>query len=185
MKHFFIGALLLLCGTVTGCNQLAEFSISEDIINHYLAKNIKYSKKIKIYGIANASVNLTNLSTKIGQVEPNKIIITTIAKINLKMLLTSTHAEVFLAITSLPYFDVTTGGIYLKELMISDYKITPKKISSTIKSILPIISNLLKIYFDKNPIYLLEEENKVEWLTKKFFKKLEVKPGKLVLTLAK
>ncbi|MGP1932956.1 MAG: lipoprotein [Arsenophonus sp. ET-YP4-MAG3] len=186
MKQFFIGVLLLLCGIIIGCNQLAEFSVTEDIINQYLEKNIKYSKKIEIYGVANANLNLTNFSVKIGQIEPNKIIITTVAEINLKTLLSSTDAEVFFAITSLPYFDATTGAIYLKELIISDYKITPKKISSTIKSILPIINNLLKIYFDKNPIYLLQEEkNKVEWLTKKILKKLEVKPGKLIITLIK
>ncbi|MFS1539682.1 MAG: hypothetical protein ACL7BU_14475 [Candidatus Phlomobacter fragariae] len=45
MKHFLAGALLLLCGVITGCDQLTEFSISEDTINHYLAKHTNYSKK--------------------------------------------------------------------------------------------------------------------------------------------
>lgn len=149
MKHFFVGALLLLSGVIAGCDQLTEFSISEDTINNYLSKHTHYSKKIGIAGLADASIDLANLATQIGRTEPNKITLTGVAKIKLETLLGSTHAEVSLAITSLPYFDVATGAIYLKELTISDQKITPEKMSSTITTILPIVNNSLKAYFEK------------------------------------
>ncbi|MGP1959966.1 MAG: lipoprotein [Arsenophonus sp. NC-TX2-MAG3] len=184
MKHFFTGTLLLLCGFIAGCNQLTEFNISEDNINHYLAKHIHYSKKIGIIGIANANIDIANLSTQIGQIEPNKITLTGIAKIKIKTLLCSTHAEVSLSITSLPYFDVASGAIYLKELIISNNKIIPEKITSIISPIIPILNNSLKSYFEKNPVYLLQpEKNKAEALAKKIVKGLEVKPGKLVISL--
>lgn len=184
MKHFFAGALLLLCGVIAGCDQLTEFSISEDSINHYLAKHTHYSKNIGIVGLADTSIDLANLSAQIGRTEPNKITLMGVAKINLETLFGSTQAEVSLAITSLPYFDVDTGAIYLKQLEISDYKIIPKKMASTITPILPIINNSLKAYFEKNPVYLLQaEKNKAEALAKKIAKGLEVKPGKLVIPL--
>ncbi|MFP3013448.1 MAG: lipoprotein [Arsenophonus sp. NC-QC1-MAG3] len=184
MKHFFTGTLLLICGLIAGCNQLTEFSISEDNINHYLAKHIHYSKKIGITGIANASIDLANLSTQIGRIEPNKITLTGIANIKIKTLLGSTYAEVSLSITSLPYFDIASGAIYLKELIISDNKITPEKITSTISPIILILNNSLKSYFEKNPVYLLQpKKNKTEALAKKIVKGVEVRPGKLVISL--
>ncbi|MGP1956185.1 MAG: lipoprotein [Arsenophonus sp. NC-PE1-MAG3] len=184
MKHFFIGTLLLLCGVIAGCNQLTEFSISEDKINYYLAKHTHYNKKIGVTGLANTSIDLANLSTQIGRIEPNKITLTGVAKIKIKTLLGSTHAEVSLAITSLPYFDITSGAIYLKELIISDNKIIPEKITSTIAPIIPILNKSLKSYFEKNPVYLLQpEKNKAEALAKKIIKGFEVKPGKLVISL--
>ncbi|MGP1958941.1 MAG: lipoprotein [Arsenophonus sp. NC-CH8-MAG3] len=184
MKHFFTATLLLLCGVIVGCNQLTEFSITEDNINHYLTKHTHYSKKIGITRLATTSIDLVNLSTQIGRIEPNKITLTGVAKIKIKTLLGSTHAEVSLAITSLPYFDVASGAIYLKEIIISDNKITPEKITSIIVPIIPILNNLLKTYFEKNPVYLLQpEKNKAEALVKKIVKGLEVKPGKLIILL--
>lgn len=184
MKHFFIVALLSLCGVIAGCDQLTEFSISEDTINNHLAKHTHYSKKIGIAGLADATIDLANLSTQIGRAEPNKITLMGVAKINLETLFGSTQAEVSLTITSLPYFDVNTGAIYLKQLEISDHKITPEKMASTISPILPIVNNSLKAYFEKNPVYLLQpEKSKAEALAKKIAKGLEVKPGKLVIPL--
>ncbi|WGL99534.1 lipoprotein [Arsenophonus sp. aPb] len=184
MKHFFTAALLLLCGVIAGCDQLTEFSISEDTINNYLIKHTHYSKKIGIAGLADASIDLANLSAQIGRTEPNKITLMGVAKINLETLFGSTQAEVSLAITSLPYFDVKTGAIYLKQLEISDHKITPEKMASTISPILPIVNNSLKAYFEKNPVYVLQpEKSKAEALAKKIAKGLEVKPGKLVIPL--
>lgn len=184
MKHFFTAALLLLCGVIAGCDQLTEFNISEDTINNYLIKHTHYSKKIGIAGLADASIDLANLSAQIGRTEPNKITLTGVAKINLETLFGSTQAEVSLAITSLPYFDVDTGTIYLKQLEISDHKITPEKMASTISPILPIVNNSLKNYFEKNPVYLLQpEKSKAEALAKKIAKGLAVKPGKLVIPL--
>lgn len=181
MKHFFTAVLLLLCGVIAGCDQLTEFNISEDTINNYLIKHTHYSKKI---GLADASIDLANLAAQIGRTEPNKITLTGVAKINLETLFGSTQAEVSLAITSLPYFDVDTGAIYLKQLEISDHKITPEKMASTISPILPIVNNSLKTYFEKNPVYLLQpEKSKAEALAKKIAKGLEVKPGKLVIPL--
>lgn len=149
MSIFFAGALLLLFGIIAGCDQLTKFSISENTINHYLAKHTNYSKKIGIASIADASIYLSNLSAQIGLTEPNKITLTGVSKINLASPLGSTQAEVFLVITSLPYFDVKAGAIYLKELEISDYKITPEKMTTTISPILPITNNSLKAYFEK------------------------------------
>lgn len=180
MKHFFTAVLLLLCGMIAGCDQLTEFSISEDTINNYLTKHTHYSKKIGIAGLADAGIDLANLTAQIGRTEPNKITLMGVAKINLETLFGSTQAEVSLAITSLPYFDVESGAIYLKQLEISDHKITPEKMASTISPILPIVNNSLKAYFEKNPVYILQpEKSTAEALAKKIAKGLEVKPGKL------
>ncbi|MGP1924715.1 MAG: hypothetical protein ACTS73_07660 [Arsenophonus sp. NEOnobi-MAG3] len=66
---------------------------------------------------ADASINIGNIYTQIATSEPNKISLMggELAKIKLETLLGSMYAEVYLAITSsVPYFYVATGDIYLK-----------------------------------------------------------------------
>ncbi|WP_445493637.1 lipoprotein [Photorhabdus sp. SF281] len=184
MKKFFLGAVLLLAGLVSGCDQFKEFSISEELINGYLAKHVHYQKQIELHGIANADIELTELSSQIGRTEPDKIALTGQAKVNIASLLGPAKADMKLTLKAQPVFDPEKGAIFLKELEIVDYQITPEKMEKPINALLPYLNKSLSAFFDIHPVYVLKpDHSKAEAAAKKLAKGLEVKPGKFVIVL--
>ncbi len=75
MKSFFAAALVV-SGLLVGCNQLTQYTISEQEINQALEKRNNFSKDIGLPGIADAHIVLTNLVSQIGREEPNKVTLT-------------------------------------------------------------------------------------------------------------
>lgn len=75
MKVFFAAALVV-SGLLVGCNQLTQYTISEQEINQALEKRNNFSKDIGLPGIADAHIVLTNLVSQIGREEPNKVTLT-------------------------------------------------------------------------------------------------------------
>ena len=184
MKTSIFAAIFGLITILTGCSQLTEFSINEGQINRYLAKNVKYDNKVGISGVVDADIQLSNLTSEIGRSEPGKVAISGQSKISLDSLIGSAKAEIVLTLTSRPYFDATTGSIYLKELTISSYKVTPDNMDTTIAVVIPYLNSSLQTYFEHQPIYVLNPDNSVaEATAKKLAKGLEIKPGKLVIPL--
>ncbi|EQB99717.1 lipoprotein [Photorhabdus temperata] len=184
MRKFFLGAVLLLAGLVSGCDQFKDFSISEELINGYLAKHIHYQKQIELHGIANAEIELTELSSLIGRTEPDKIALTGQAKVNIASLLGPAKADMKLTLKAQPVFDPEKGAIFLKELEIVDYQITPEKMEKPINALLPYLNKSLSAFFDIHPVYVLKpDHSKAEAAAKKLAKGLEVKPGKFVIML--
>lgn len=184
MRHILLAATFGLITLLTGCNQFKEFSINEGLINDYLAKNVNYNHQVGLSGVVDADIQFFNLSTEIGRTEPNKIVLTGQAKITLDSLLGSTTAQVSLTLTSRPYFDVATGAIYLKDLTISSYKVTPENMDAPISAVLPYLNSSLQSFFEQQPVYVLNPDNSAaEATAKKLAKGLEVKPGKLVIPL--
>ncbi|MGV7961034.1 lipoprotein [Photorhabdus tasmaniensis] len=184
MKKFFLGAVLLLAGLVSGCDQFKDFSISEELINGYLAKHVHYQKQIELHGIANADIELTELSSQIGRTEPDKIALTGQAKVNIVSLLGPAKADMKLTLKAQPVFDPEKGAIFLKELEIVDYQITPEKMEKSINALLPYLNKSLSAFFDIHPVYVLKpDHSKAEAAAKKLAKGLEVKPGKFVIML--
>ncbi|NHB96666.1 lipoprotein [Photorhabdus stackebrandtii] len=184
MRKFFLGAVLLLAGLVSSCDQFKDFSISEELINGYLAKHVHYQKQIELHGIANADIVLTELSSQIGRTEPDKIALTGQAKVNIASLLGPAKADMKLTLKAQPVFDPEKGAIFLKELEIVDYQIIPEKMEKPINALVPYLNKSLSSFFDIHPVYVLKpEHSKAEAAAKKLAKGLEVKPGKFVIML--
>ncbi|MEQ1962428.1 lipoprotein [Xenorhabdus khoisanae] len=184
MRRFFLGAVLVLVGLISGCDQFKEVSISESLLNDYLLKKVHYQKQISIPGIAQANITLGDLTSQVGRQDPEKIELSTQAKVQLTSLLGATQADMKLTIRAKPVFNAEKRAIFIKNLEVVDYQTTPEKAATPMKALMPYLNTSLSEFFDIHPVYVLNpEKSKAESAAVKLAKGLEVKPGKLVINL--
>ncbi|MEG3112918.1 lipoprotein [Pantoea sp. T14] len=183
MKKAFLGLTALFIAVIlSGCNQLTQYTISEQEINQALQKRNNYEKDIGVAGLVNAHIVLNDLSSQIGREEPGKITLSGNAKINVSSLFGPQQADMQLKMKAQPFFDQQQGAIYLRDLEIVDAQVQPEKMASIMKTLTPYLNQSLKSYFNQKPAYVLSEDrSKAESLAKKFAKGLEVKQGQLVI----
>lgn len=183
MNKAFLGLTALFIAVIlSGCNQLTQYTISEQEINQALQKRNNYEKDIGVAGLVNAHIVLNDLSSQIGREEPGKITLSGNAKINVNSLFGPQQADMQLKMKAQPFFDQQQGAIYLRDLEIVDAQVQPEKMASIMKTLTPYLNQSLKSYFNQKPAYVLSEDrSKAESLAKKFAKGLEVKPGQLVI----
>lgn len=175
-KVFFFAAALVVSGLLVGCNQLTQYTISEQEINQALEKRNNFSKDIGLPGIADAHIVLTNLASQIGREEPNKVTLTGDAGLDMNSLFGSQKATMKLKLKALPVFDKEKGAIYLQEMEVVDATVTPEKMQSVLQTLLPYLNQSLRSYFNQRPAYVLREDSsKGEALAKKLAKGIEVK----------
>lgn len=181
-EKVFFAAALVVSGLLVGCNQLTQYTISEQEINQALEKRNNFSKDIGLPGIADAHIVLTNLVSQIGREEPNKVTLTGDARLNMNSLFGSQKATMKLKLKALPVFDKEKGAIYLQEMEVVDATVTPEKMQSVLQTLLPYLNQSLRSYFNQRPAYVLREDSsKGEALAKKLAKGIEVKPGEIVI----
>lgn len=182
MKKIILATVLVLTGLVIGCNQLTQYTVSEQEINQALAKRNNFSKDIGLPGVADAHIILTNLSSAIGREEPNKVTLTGDAKLDMTSLFGNQKANIKLKLKALPSFNKEQGAIYLQEMEIVDATVEPEKMQAVLQTIIPYLNQSLRSYFNQEPAYVLSEDNsKGESMAKKYAKGIEVKPGEIVI----
>ncbi|STR40037.1 lipoprotein yceB [Klebsiella michiganensis] len=81
MKKMFIAAALIVSGLLSACNQLTQYSVSEQEINQALQKRNHFAKDIGLPGVADAHIELQNLTSAIGREEPNKVTLSGVANL--------------------------------------------------------------------------------------------------------
>ncbi|MCA7012152.1 lipoprotein [Dickeya dadantii] len=185
MKKSGLAALALL-GTllVSGCNQLAQYSLSEQEINQYLQQHNDYQKQLGVPGVVDAHITLTELTSQIGRAEPGKVTLSGNAKVDISSLLGKQQADMKLTLKAQPVFNKEEGAIYLKDMELVDYSVQPEKLQTVLQTLTPYLNQSLKSYFDQKPAYVLNpERSNKEALAKKLAKGIEVKPGQLVIML--
>ncbi|ADM98323.1 lipoprotein [Dickeya dadantii] len=185
MKKSGLAALALL-GTllVSGCNQLAQYSLSEQEINQYLQQHNDYQKQLGVPGVVDAHITLTELTSQIGRAEPGKVTLSGTAKVDISSLLGKQQADMKLTLKAQPVFNKDEGAIYLKDMELVDYSVQPEKLQTVLQTLTPYLNQSLKSYFDQKPAYVLNpEHSNKEALAKKLAKGIEVKPGQLVIML--
>ncbi|OTA16311.1 lipoprotein [Xenorhabdus vietnamensis] len=184
MRKFFLGAVLILVGLLSGCDLFKNISVNEGLLNEYLSKKVHYQKQISLPGAIQANITLGSLTSQIGRKDPKKIELSTQAKVQLVTSWNTVQADMKLTIRAKPVFDAEKKAIFIKELEIVDYKTTPEKIAIPIKTLIPYLNNSLTGFFDTQPVYVLNSgKSKAESAALKLAKGLEVKPGKLVINL--
>ncbi|MFB1116251.1 lipoprotein [Dickeya dadantii] len=179
-------AVLALLGTllVSGCNQLAQYSLSEQEINQYLQQHNDYQKQLGVPGVVDAHITLTELTSQIGRAEPGKVTLSGTAKVDISSLLGKQQADMKLTLKAQPVFNKDEGAIYLKDMELVDYSVQPEKLQTVLQTLTPYLNQSLKSYFDQKPAYVLNpEHSNKEALAKKLAKGIEVKPGQLVIML--
>ena len=183
MKKAVIGLTALFFAVLlSGCNQLTQYTISEQEVNQALQKRNNYEKDIGVAGLVNAHIVLSELSSQIGREEPGKVTLSGKAHINVSSLFGPQQADMQLKMKAQPVYNVQQGAIYLQDLEITDAQVQPDKMATIMKTLTPYLNESLKRYFSEQPAYVLSSDrSKAEALAKKLAKGLEVKPGELVI----
>jgi len=182
MKKIVIPAAFIVSGLLVGCNQLTQYTVSEQEINQALQKHNNFAKDIGVPGVADAHIVLTNLDSKIGREEPNKVMLSGDASLDMNSLFGSQKANIQLKLKALPVFNKEEGAIYLQEMEIADAVVTPEKMKPVLQTLMPYLNQSLRSYFNKQPAYILsEDKSKGEALAKKYAKGIEVKPGEIII----
>ena len=182
MKKIVIAAALIVSGLLVGCNQLTQYTVSEQEINQALEKHNNFSKDIGVPGLADAHIVLTNLASQIGREEPNKVTLSGDASLDMTSLFGNQKADIKLKLKALPVFNKEKGAIFLQEMEIVDAVVTPDKMKPVLQTLMPYLNKSLQNYFNQQPAYVLsEDKSKGESLAKKYAKGIEVKPGEIII----
>lgn len=182
MKKIIFAAVMVVSGLVVGCNQLTQYTVSEQEINQALAKRNNFSKDIGLPGVADAHIVLTNLASAIGREEPNKVALTGDAKLDMTSLFGNQKANIRLKLKALPAFNKEKGAIYLQEMEVVDATVEPEKMQTILQTLIPYLNQSLRNYFNQQPAYLLSEDKSAgESMAKKYAKGIEVKPGLIII----
>lgn len=182
MKKIVIAAAFAISGLLVGCNQLTQYSVSEQEINQALEKHNNFSKDIGVPGVADAHIVLNQLVSQIGREGPNKVTLSGDAKLDMNSLFGSQKANIKLKLKALPVFNKEKGAIYLQEMEIVDADVTPEKMKPVLQTLMPYLNQSLRNYFNQQPAYVLsEDKSKGEALARKYAKGIEVKPGEIII----
>ena len=182
MKKIVIAAALIVSGLLVGCNQLTQYTVSEQEINQALEKHNNFAKDIGVPGLADAHIVLSNLASQIGREEPNKVTLSGDATLNMTTLFGNQKADIKLKLKALPVFNKEKGAIFLQEMEIVDAVVTPDKMKPVLQTLMPYLNQSLRNYFNQQPAYVLsEDKSKGEALAKKYAKGIEVKPGEIII----
>ena len=182
MKKIVIAAALIVSGLLVGCNQLTQYTVSEQEINQALEKHNNFSKDIGVPGLADAHIVLTNLASQIGREEPNKVTLSGDASLDMTSLFGNQKADIKLKLKALPVFNKEKGAIFLQEMEIVDAVVTPDKMKPVLQTLMPYLNQSLQNYFNQQRAYVLsEDKSKGESLAKKYAKGIEVKPGEIII----
>ncbi|CAY74723.1 Uncharacterized lipoprotein yceB precursor [Erwinia pyrifoliae DSM 12163] len=181
-KPLFAISALLLALWVSGCNQIAQYRISEQEINQALEKHNRYEKNIGVSGLVDAHITLSSLHSQIGREEPDRVTLTGKANVSISSLFGPQQAEMNLTMKAQPVFNQQEGAVYLKDMELTDIQVQPEKMQGVLKTLTPYLNQSLKSYFNQKPAWALSSDrSKAESLAKRFAKGLEVKPGELVI----
>ncbi|HHL0032815.1 lipoprotein [Enterobacter mori] len=182
MKKIVIAAALIVSGLLVGCNQLTQYTVSEQEINQALEKHNNFAKDIGVPGLADAHIVLSNLASQIGREEPNKVTLSGDATLDMTSLFGNQKADIKLKLKALPVFNKDKGAIFLQEMEIVDAVVTPDKMKPVLQTLMPYLNQSLRNYFNQQPAYVLsEDKSKGEALAKKYAKGIEVKPGEIII----
>ncbi|WP_163361434.1 DUF1439 domain-containing protein, partial [Enterobacter hormaechei] len=83
-------------------------------------------------GVADAHIELQNLTSAIGREEPNKVALSGTANLDLNSLFGNQKATIDLKLKALPVFNKEQGAIYLREMEVVDAKVKPEKLTSVV-----------------------------------------------------
>ena len=96
-------------------------------------------------------------------------------------------ANLQLTINARPDFDPVKGAVYLKDLELADYDLkTTQGAVKNVKTFIPLLNSALQLYFNDQPVYVLNPANSaLEATAQKLAKGIKVEEGKLVFDFIK
>lgn len=170
--------LLPLISTVANAGLL---SITENEINQYLstrlAEKMPLQDSVGFPPLFQLDYHLHNLSTKIGQTEENRVEVNGIVDGILKLKGKKYDVKVQLNLDTLPYYDAEKGALFLKDVRLNNWAISPEKYQDQLTPFISPLASGLASILDRYPVYTLDENQTKEALVKKFGKKIVVEKG--------
>ncbi|WP_311418855.1 DUF1439 domain-containing protein [Haemophilus parahaemolyticus] len=177
---FFVVAIGVVA--VASANLL---SISEKEINDYLrtqlAEKIPLADSVGIPGLMQLDYQLHDLVTQIGQTSEKKVEIQGVVDGLLIARGKKHEAKIKLNLDTTPYFDPEKGAVYLKDVRLLNWEVSPEKYQETVQFFLPMLFDGLTNLLNRSPVYTLDETKTKEMLVKKFGKAIIVEKGMLRL----
>lgn len=177
---FFVVAIGVVA--VASANLL---SISEKEINDYLrtqlAAKIPLADSVGIPGLMQLDYQLHDLVTQIGQTSEKKVEIQGVVDGLLIARGKKHEAKIKLNLDTIPYFDPEKGAVYLKDVRLLSWEVSPEKYQETVQFFLPMLFDGLTNLLNRSPVYTLDETKTKEMLVKKFGKAIIVEKGMLRL----
>ncbi|EIG24652.1 DUF1439 domain-containing protein [Haemophilus paraphrohaemolyticus] len=177
---FFVVAIGVVA--VASANLL---SISEKEINDYLhtrlAEKVPLADSVGIPGLMQLDYQLHDLVTQIGQTNEKKVEIQGIVDGLLIARGKKHEAKIKLNLDTTPYFDSEKGAVYLKDVRLLSWEVSPEKYQETVQFFLPMLFDGLTNLLNRSPVYTLDETKTKEALVKKFGKAIIVEKGTLRL----
>lgn len=176
---------LLFGLTACSVSNAGLLSVSEQQINQYLqtrlAEKIPLQDSVGIPMLFQLDYNIQNLATKIGQTEAKKVEITGDIGGVLRVRGKTFDANITLNLDTVPYYDPEKGAIFLKEVQIKSWQVSPAKYQNELQMILPLLADGMAGVLNRMPVYTLDENKMKEALVKKFGKAIIVEKGELRL----
>lgn len=160
-------------------------SISQQEINHYLQTRLSEKVPLKdSVGIPNFfqfDYHLHNLATQIGQTPEKRVEIAGIVDGKLRLKGRTYDIKAHLNLDTVPVYEPNKGAIFLKEVRLKNWYITPEKYQNELQTFLPALESGLANVLDHYPVYTLDESKTKEAIFKKIGKAIVIKQGELQL----
>lgn len=165
--------------------QAGIFRVSEAQINDYLStrlqEKVPLQNSVGFGPLAQFNYQLDNLRTEIGRTAEKRVHI--LGRLNGVLQLNGQRypAVIELNLATLPYFSAEKGELFLQDLQLKQWRIQPEKYQTQAQHLLPFVLDGLRGYFNRIPVYTLNEQDTQEALFKKFGKAINVEEGELQL----
>lgn len=186
MKFIYkIVAFFMVAIGVTTVATANLLSISEKEINDYLhtrlSEKVPLTDNVGIPGLMQLDYQLHDLVTQIGQTSEKKVEIQGVVDGLLIARGKKHEAKIKLNLDTTPYFDPEKGAVYLKDVRLLSWEVSPEKYQETVQFFLPMLFDGLTNLLNRSPVYTLDETKTKEMLVKKFGKAIIVEKGMLRL----
>lgn len=163
----------------------ADFSVSEQEINEYLAsklsEKVPLQDKIGIPNLFELDYNLHSLTSQIGRTVEKRVAVSGVVDGILKARGKKYDASIQLNMDTTPYYDAEKGALFLKDVRLLSWSAKPEKYQGELQMFLPVLVDGLNGFLNSNPVHTLDESKMKEAMVKKFGKAIIVENGSLKL----
>ncbi|GIU18878.1 MULTISPECIES: DUF1439 domain-containing protein [unclassified Shewanella] len=173
LKVALTSALLLL----TGC--VSQYSITETELETYLNDEMHFEVKQgnKIFGV---DLRVNDIEVTLGE-KPDTMAVSAVTIVKVRNPLMPINANLVTEFEAEPWYDATNNSVHLRNLQLVKVESKPQDIEKAIGSIAPQLMGFLTQFLETQPVYVLDTKESNQALIADMTKRIEVKPGKLVL----
>ncbi|WP_392566202.1 DUF1439 domain-containing protein [Utexia brackfieldae] len=177
------GTLLAVSLLMAGCQKVTHYSLSEQLVNHYLQSEIDpHIANLTDPQNIDVVLSFDKLSVDVGR-DPAKIVSADgVVKAMLSLPEGKKSVDIDIQFAGKPEFMPVKGAIYLDDVDIKHYQVVAGEDQSYIKYISPDLDYAITQYFKQNPIYILDKSSPIEDLALNTPNKFSVEKGQLLFS---